>query len=304
MADEVAVARGQADPENENAVLRRYGFAVPTDAALGAIEHRSPAGVVEVGAGVGYWARQLSERGVNVIAYDIAPPPSARNRWFAGSTPWHRILSGDQRVVADHPDRSLLLIWPTKNETWAADALIDYYNAGGACVFYVGDGPGGRTGDPTFHAILGDAGPCLACDLGVVDCPCTCNARQLWRQTAEVTLPPWQAADVRLRVYGRFEPRPASRLGRIAQLRRRRADEHKNMARRAGISLWLGSVTQESAHPGAALPTHELRGSDSELRTRWRRGQPGPSSPLRHPIAIRVRQRVAAQLQVRGPWLR
>jgi hypothetical protein len=220
MADAVAAARRQADRENENATLRRYGFAVPTDSALGAIAIRSPAGVLEVGAGVGYWARQLSDRGVDVIAYDLAPPPSDQNKWFTGSTPWHPISAGDQRVALHHPGRSLLLIWPTKNESWAAEALINYYNAGGGCVFYVGDGPGGRTGDPTFHAILGQEGPCLVCGLGVVDSPCTCRARQLWRQSAEVTLPPWQAAEVSLRVYDRFEGRSASRRRRAAKVRR------------------------------------------------------------------------------------
>lgn len=221
MANQVAAMRRQADPNGEEAILRRYGFAIPTDAALDEIAHRSPAGVVELGAGVGYWAHQLSERGVDVAAYDVEPPPSERNHWFAGSTPWHAVTRGDQRVVADHPDRSLLLIWPTKNETWATEALANYHGAGGDCVFYVGDGPGGRTGDATFHAILGEFGRCLACSLGVPDSPCTCNSRQLWRRIAEVTLPAWQADDVRLWVYGRFVARPASPLRQLFRRRHR-----------------------------------------------------------------------------------
>lgn len=52
----VAPTRDQADLEGREAVLRRYGFAVPTEAALDEIAHRSPAGVVGLGAGVGYWA--------------------------------------------------------------------------------------------------------------------------------------------------------------------------------------------------------------------------------------------------------
>lgn len=103
-----------------------------------------------------------------------------------------------------------MLIWPTRKETWAADALVSYLQAGGACVLYVGDGPGGRTGDPTFHAILGELGRCLACTLDVTDTPCTCNARQLGRRIAEVPLPSWQADDVRLFVYDRFVTQSAS----------------------------------------------------------------------------------------------
>lgn len=221
MAEQVAATRDQADLAGQEALLRRYGFAVPTEAALDEIAHRSPAGVVELGAGVGYWARQLSERCLEVVAYDIEPPPSARNHWFAGSTPWYPIARADERVVADHPDRSLLLIWPTRSETWAADALVSYHEAGGACVLYVGDGPGGRTGDPTFHAILGELGGCLACTLGVTDTPCTCNARQLWRRIAEVPLPSWQADDVRLFVYDRFVTQSVSLRRRLGSRRQR-----------------------------------------------------------------------------------
>ena len=216
LADRVAAMRSEPDPDREIVTLRRYGFAIPTGAALEEIALRSPGGVVELGAGVGYWAHHLFERGVDVIAYDIDPPPSARNHRFAGSTPWYPILQGDQRVVVDHADRSLLLIWPTKNETWATEALVRYHAAGGACVLYVGDGPGGRTGDPTFHATLGDLGPCLSCTLGVPDVPCTCNAAQLWQRQNEVVLPAWQAEDVRLYVYARATTQPPSVLGRIA----------------------------------------------------------------------------------------
>ena len=221
MAEMVAASRRQPGAGEEEAILRRYGFAVPTDAALDEIARRSPAGVVELGAGVGYWAHQLFRRGVDVVAYDIEPPPSALNHRFAGSTPWHRITRGNELVVGAHRDRSLLLIWPTKNETWAAQALVTYAEAGGACVLYVGDGPGGRTGDPTFHAILGQLGRCLACGLGVPDAPCTCDARQLWRRVAEVGLPAWQAEEVSLSVYERFTEEPTSLRHRLARHRRR-----------------------------------------------------------------------------------
>lgn len=220
MAELVADRRQPGAGEDE-AILRRYGFAVPTDTALEKVASCSPAGVVEIGAGVGYWAHELSRRGVDVVAYDIEPPPSALNHRFAGSTPWHPIARGDELVVAAHSDRSLLLIWPTKNEMWAAQALVTYAEAGGACVLYVGDGPGGRTGDPTFHAILGQLGRCLACGLGVPDAPCTCDAQQLWRGVAEVGLPAWQAEQVSLSVYERFTEERASLGRRIARLRRR-----------------------------------------------------------------------------------
>lgn len=49
MADRVAAMRSEPDPDREDAILRRYGFAIPTDAALDEIAVRSPGGVVELG---------------------------------------------------------------------------------------------------------------------------------------------------------------------------------------------------------------------------------------------------------------
>ena len=70
----VAEARASGDQQLEAEVLRRYGFAVPTDDALDAIVACSPRGVLELGAGTGHWAALLARRGVDVIAYDVAPP--------------------------------------------------------------------------------------------------------------------------------------------------------------------------------------------------------------------------------------
>jgi hypothetical protein len=52
---------------------RMYSWAVPTDEAIAAIANASPFGVVEVGAGTGYWAMLLRHRGVDVLAYDRTP---------------------------------------------------------------------------------------------------------------------------------------------------------------------------------------------------------------------------------------
>ena len=88
-----------------------------------------------------------------------------------------RAMAELERSVVDHPDRSLLLIWPTKNETWAAEALVNYHEPGGTCVRYVGDGPGGRDGRSDVRARACRTLRALAV-LG-----------QLWRWDAEVTLP-------------------------------------------------------------------------------------------------------------------
>ncbi|HEY9555824.1 MAG TPA: hypothetical protein VIR58_03755 [Acidimicrobiales bacterium] len=204
--------------------MRRYAYGVPTEEALDAIAAVSPAGVVELGAGSGYWARLLHERGVDVVAYDRWPPPSSDNRFVDDVTPWFPVRSGDETVVAGHADRTLLLVWPTKNEVWPADALTRFHAAGGTTVVFVGEGPGGRTGDNVLHALLGAYGACLACTLGVLDEPCVCQIQPLWRLVRLVTIPQWGDADDSCLIYERAtaetQPRTAA-AGAIHKFMRR-----------------------------------------------------------------------------------
>lgn len=170
--------------------ISQYAFAVPTEDALSAIAGHAGDGVVELGAGTGYWARMLVDRGVDVVAYDAVPPPSAENPFFAGVLPWFPIRRGDEHTVAAHADRTLLLVWPTR-ETWATNALRLFRDAGGQRLVFVGEGPGGRMGDEQLHALLGLATGCVACEYGVVDAPCVCSVRQAWRLVRHIGLPHW-----------------------------------------------------------------------------------------------------------------
>lgn len=211
-------ARVNSSGSDEREALRaRFGFAVPDDRALQVIADHASGGVVEVGAGLGYWARLLADRGVDVVAYDLTPPPSPANQWFAGREPWFPVRAADERVVAGHTERTLLLVWPTRNEDWGADAALLYAASGGQRLVYVGQPPGGRTGDARLHALLGLVGRCLACAYGVVDVPCTCAVTAEWRLVEEVPLPSWDDGDDRLYVFDRAPTR--TRRGRGLQWR-------------------------------------------------------------------------------------
>lgn len=98
-------------------------------------------GVVEIGAGNGYWAWQLAQVDVSVAAYDIAPRPQ----------PWHPVRKGNHSKAAKHSDRALMLIWPPYSEAMAALALQAYR---GDLLIYAGEGEWGCTGDAAFHAAL------------------------------------------------------------------------------------------------------------------------------------------------------
>jgi hypothetical protein len=189
-------------PERQR-LVRRYAYGVPTAAALDAAAEAAPGGIVEIGAGSGYWARLLHERGVDVVAYDVAPPPSGGNQHVDAQAPWFPVHRGDETAVLDHPSRTLLLVWPTSRGTWAADAVAHFHAVGGRFLVYVGEGPGGVTGDATLHAHLGIHGPCMQCHLGVPDAACVCGVVQLYERVRDVPLPQWADATDSCGIYQR-----------------------------------------------------------------------------------------------------
>lgn len=199
----LAAHAGCEDPDQQERLIREYSFAIPTDEALAAVAACSASGVVEIGSGTGYWARMLHERGVDVIAYDIAPPPSAQNRWFAGAAPWFPVRAGDHRVVAAHANRTLLLVWPTSNETWPSDTLQLFADNGGRRVAFVGEAPGGSTGDDLFHALLGAFDRCWSCAYDLVARPCICGVRPQWAEVSAHDLPGWGTRTDQLRMFER-----------------------------------------------------------------------------------------------------
>ena len=218
-----AMVAGAGIDDTRRVMIARFGFAIPTDQALVAIGRCSPAGVVEIGAGTGYWAHLLQQRGVDVAAFDIEPAPSPQNPWFAGTRPWHPVQHGDHDVAGRHPDRTMLIVWPTRNEIWAASAVERYLDAGGACVIYVGEGPGGHTGDDVFHALLGELTTCAQSVYGSTTSPCICSVAARCRRTETIALPHWPGYTDDLRIYTRqAPPRPSGRRRRWVNPRRRR----------------------------------------------------------------------------------
>jgi hypothetical protein len=200
-----------------NEAVRRFGFAVPTPAAMAALRKAAPAGVLEIGAGTGYWAWYAHQHGIDVTATDPHPAPSPKNRWFAHTSAWHPIGTNDHNIVSAHPNRTLLIVWPTKNETWPVQALDLYAQAGGTCIIYVGEPPHGKTGDDAFHARLGEIKWCLQCDYGMPDSPCVCGYPAQWTRTAQIELPSWPDCQDDMVIYQRKRPtwrRPPRHLRR------------------------------------------------------------------------------------------
>lgn len=106
-----------------NALRRTYSWSIPSPGDIawmkGILEGRR---VVEPGAGSGYWAWQLRQADVDIIAYDPAGPD---DNWYACQE-WTPVQRGDHTAVTAHPDRALFLCWPSNGEPWAAEALEAY----------------------------------------------------------------------------------------------------------------------------------------------------------------------------------
>ncbi|MGW5266974.1 hypothetical protein ACWEQG_38875 [Microbispora sp. NPDC004025] len=139
-----------------------YAYAVPspeTIAWMGEFCANSP--VIELGAGRGYWAAQLSNAGLLVDAYDSDPPDKAENASFPRASGqadvWHSVgdLDGFNARIRDGSGGVLFLCWPPGwGVTMASDALASFEEAGGERLVFVGQEQGGQTGDDAFFEAL------------------------------------------------------------------------------------------------------------------------------------------------------
>jgi hypothetical protein len=116
-------------------LAQRYSYVFPDARALDLLASIGP--LVEMGAGTGYWAYRLQARGVQVLAFDQAPPDQDRpNRYHRPTPTWTRVLPGDTTVLEDHFGRALFLCWPPLFS--ALGDCLSFYR--GDTVALIGDG--------------------------------------------------------------------------------------------------------------------------------------------------------------------
>lgn len=131
----------------------RYAWSIPSPGSVVWIANlTADRGIVEIGAGSGYWAWQLAQAGVDVAAYD--PHPAGDGNEFAKYGPYHPVSVGDQSAAADHGDRALMLCWPSYCSTFATEALKAYP---GDMLIYIGEDWGGCCADDDFFKLLDKA---------------------------------------------------------------------------------------------------------------------------------------------------
>ena len=145
-------------------LCRTYSWAIPSPFALSFVAKWVKLPVVEMGAGTGYWAWQLSQMGIDIIAYDQAPPDkTGTNHWHSPRNGSHGDLTGETRPtyfpvqegtpesLKAHSERVLFLCWPPYDDTMAFECLENYQ---GNRLVYIGEGSGGCTADDAFHERL------------------------------------------------------------------------------------------------------------------------------------------------------
>jgi hypothetical protein len=139
-----------------------YAYAIPSPETVDWVSQFCDGRpIVEIGAGRGYWAWQLSRAGVRVDAYDVEPPDKVHNVSFppaiGQADAWHDVSGLDQFTdrVAGGADSVLFLCWPPGWEnTMATDALDAFEAAGGTRLVYIGEPEGGKTANSAFFNAL------------------------------------------------------------------------------------------------------------------------------------------------------
>ncbi|WP_067689692.1 hypothetical protein [Nocardia jejuensis] len=139
-----------------------YAYAIPSPQTIAWVnEFSNGLPIVELGAGRGYWAAQLTNYGTIVDAYDSEPPGTSDNMSFpdaAGQRDvWHEIHDLNQYEARNaHRDEfALLLCWPPGwGNSMASAALAEFTRRGGNRLIFVGEPRGGKTGDDAFFEQL------------------------------------------------------------------------------------------------------------------------------------------------------
>jgi hypothetical protein len=178
----------EGDPPilDRNEFVGRYAWSIPDPQSVSFVQQHAHNGLVDPMAGTGYWGYVLAQVGVDVVCYDLEPPPC--NTWHKDAWPWVDVEQLDATLaVVKHPDRTLFMSWPP----YGMDIGVDTVNAyQGNRIIYIGEGPGGCTGNDALHQVL----------------------EEEWREVDERVPIQWYGLHDRITVY---ERRPRAELPRI-----------------------------------------------------------------------------------------
>jgi len=190
-------------------VVSRYAWAVPDERALRIIAHVGAGceGILEIGAGSGYWAALLRNCGVSVVCtdkYTGGPDKAASGKRKAASgkqrqqqqqqPSWTCVLGAGPELCKKHMGRALLLVYPDDFECSAESVALKSLDCyAGSTVIHVGElfgsvrlmeHPWGRSSGDEFQVRLNN----------------------IYHKVLEVPVPSWPFSNDRLTVWRRKHP--------------------------------------------------------------------------------------------------
>lgn len=158
-----------------HSLTRRYSYAIPTETALREIIKYSP--IIEIGAGLGYWASLITKLKGDIISVD-------NFSWFKKNIyslekTHYKIINGDHSCVKKHKDRTLFICWPPPDDNMAYKCLKNYK---GNYFLYIGEDYPGCTANEKFYLLL----------------------KNSFKLIKKIELPNWNGFNSHLKVYKRL----------------------------------------------------------------------------------------------------
>ncbi|WP_194906130.1 hypothetical protein [Catenulispora rubra] len=163
-----------------------YAYAIPSPETIQwVMRHCADRPIVELGAGRGYWAAQLSRAGLDVRGYELEPPDAIDNASFPRATGqtdvWFPVAGLPSMEAEGLSNSTLFLCWPPGwGNPMASDALKAYEASGGDRLIYVGELKGGKTGDDAFFDALAERWELESTDSQFVSWWNLADVAQIW----------------------------------------------------------------------------------------------------------------------------
>jgi hypothetical protein len=132
-----------------------YSWAVTDQKAIEQIvKTTKDMGIIEIGAGRGYWASILADCGINIAAYDIGKNENAYFYYpvnLIGN--YYPIDNAERKIASLHQDKALFLCWPPYDTPMAYNCVSEY---SGNTLIYIGEDKYGCTADDKFFDFISD----------------------------------------------------------------------------------------------------------------------------------------------------
>lgn len=133
--------------------VSNYGWALPNEDAINQIKSFVGADkIIEIGSGLGAWAKLLQSEGISITPTDISIDPNVNRQ--IGRSKGHtniEVIDGVNAIKKYGDHSVLMMVWPPYDNPIAFNVLNSFK---GNKVIFVGEGYGGCTADDNFFNLL------------------------------------------------------------------------------------------------------------------------------------------------------